>query len=311
MRFLIIGAGGIGSYYGARLQRAGHSICYLARGAHLASMQQNGLEISHEDLTFHEKVDAIDIDHLLLHEQCDHFDMILLTTKSGSTATLMDQLKAWLQQSKTPILSLQNGVDNELIIAQQVGTQRTLGGLAVRIGGHIITPGVIEAKGPGQVILGAWPNHQSESIFSTSEIEIFSEEFNKAGIPTKVSPDIQYELWRKLLINNGVNPLSALTGLDTRSLTSHPQFSKTVYQMMEEAATVAIADDVHLNKEDIDEMFELISTFDAIKTSMLVDKEKGRPLELDGITGAVMKRAARLDIEVPATELVTALLQNN
>lgn len=311
MRFLIIGAGGIGCYYGARLQLAGHSICYLARGEHLEAMQDNGLKVTHENLSFHEKVEAIDIDYLLESENCNQFDLILLTVKSGATATIFEQLETWLNNCEVPILSLQNGVDNEVLIAQQLGTQRTLGGLAVRIGGHITRPGEVEATGPGQVILGGWPNHKSKSNFDISAIDAFAEKFIRAGIPTQVSSDIRYELWRKLLINNGVNPLSALTGLDTRSLTSNPVFTKTVYKMMEEVVAVAKADDVKLEKQDVDEMFELISTFDAIKTSMLVDKEKGRPLELDGISGAVIKRATQLGIDVPITELVTALLQKN
>ena len=310
MRFLIVGAGGIGCYYGARLQVAGHSVCYLARGEHLEAMQRNGLTVSHEDLSFHEGVQAIDIEYLLQHENCSQFDLIVLTIKSGATATILDQLSDWLKGCDVPILSLQNGVDNELLIAESVGTNRTLGGLAVRIGGHITKLGEVEVKGPAQVIFGSWPNHGNESPMDASALERFAETFNKAGIPTQLSADIQYELWRKLLINNGVNPLSALTGLDTKRLTSDPVFAKTVYRMMEEVAAVAKADQVRLGQQDIDEMFELISNFDAIKTSMLVDKEKGRPLELDGISGAVIRRAKQLGIEVPVTELIHALLES-
>jgi len=310
MRFLIVGAGGIGCYYGARLQVAGHSVCYLARGEHLEAMQCNGLTVSHEDLSFHEGVEAIDIEYLLQHENCSQFDLIVLTIKSGATATILDQLSDWLTGGEVPILSLQNGVDNELLIAESVGANRTLGGLAVRIGGHITKPGEVEVKGPAQVIFGRWPNHGNETPVDASALERFAEIFNKAGIPTQLSTDIQYELWRKLLINNGVNPLSALTGLDTKRLTSDPVFSKTVYRMMEEVAAVAKADQVQLGQNDIDEMFELISNFDAIKTSMLVDKEKGRPLELDGISGAVIRRAKQLGIEVPVTELIHALLES-
>ena len=310
MRFLIVGAGGIGCYYGARLQVAGHSVCYLARGEHLEAMQCNGLSVSHEDLSFHEGVQAIDIEYLLQHENCSQFDLIVLTLKSGATASILNKLSDWLKGCDVPILSLQNGVDNELLIAKSVGEKRTLGGLAVRIGGHITKPGEVEVKGPAQVIFGHWPNHRNETAVDATALERFAETFNKAGIPTQLSTDIQYELWRKLLINNGVNPLSALTGLDTKRLTSDPVFAKTVYRMMEEVAAVAKADQVQLEQNDIDEMFELISNFDAIKTSMLVDKEKARPLELDGISGAVIRRAKQLGIEVPVTELIHALLES-
>ncbi len=309
MNFLIIGAGGIGCYYGARLQKAGHSVDYLARGEHLKALQQHGLQVNHEDITFHESVSAFDIQHLLQQKTCDQYDLIILTTKGGSTSTIVNQLKNWLSVGNTLFLSLQNGIDNEPIISDVIGEKRTLGGLAVRIGGHILSPGIIEATGPAQIIFGAWPNAQSSATQQQQAIDNIAKLFNSAVIPTQISSNIQHELWRKLIINNGVNPLSALTGLDTRALTSHPVFTKTVYQLMEEVATVSRADNIELTKKDVDEMYELICTFNAIKTSMLVDKEKGRPLEVDSICGAVLRRAATLGIDVPTTALISAFLE--
>jgi 2-dehydropantoate 2-reductase len=308
MRYLIIGAGGIGCYYGARLQNSGHSVSYLARGKHLLTMQQKGLKVTHEDFEFCGDVEAFNSQQLLQAKTCNQYDLIILTTKSGSTSIILNELKIWLEAADTPFLSLQNGVDNEPLISDVVGEKRTLGGLAVRIGGHIISAGKIEATGPAQIILGAWPNSFSCATQEEQVVDNFSKEFNEASIPTRVSSNIQHELWRKLIINNGVNPLSALTNLDTRTLTSHPVLTKTVYQLMEEVAHVAKADNVELVKKDVDEMYDLICTFDAIKTSMLVDKEKGRPLELDAICGAVLNRAHKLGIETPVTELINALL---
>ncbi|MCL1485400.1 MAG: hypothetical protein MH208_14390 [Marinobacter sp.] len=110
------------------------------------------------------------------------------------------------------------------------------------------------------------------------------------------------------MINNGVNPLSALTGLDTRSLTHHPEFGKIVYGMMAETIEASKADNVNLGQKDLDEIFELISNFNAIKTSMLVDKERGRPLELDCIAGAVLRCCELLGVEAPYTATINALL---
>jgi 2-dehydropantoate 2-reductase len=199
-------------------------------------------------------------------------------------------------------------VDNELCIERTVGRERTVGGLAVRIGGHIIAPGVVSATGPAQVVLGAWPDADRNRALQ-ARLESLAAAFEAAGIPTTLSTGIQKELWRKLLINNGVNPLSALTGLDTRSLTGHPVLGRTVLHIMRETAAVAAADRVDLGTDDVDEMYRVISGFDAIKTSMLVDREKGRPLELDAITGAVLRRAERLGVETPCTATVTALLE--
>ncbi|MCG8050430.1 MAG: 2-dehydropantoate 2-reductase [Candidatus Thiodiazotropha endolucinida] len=309
MRFLILGAGGIGGYYGARLQSAGHQVLYIARGEHLKALQNSGLTVHHPEFNFEEKVDAIDQQSLLDRYRAEEFDLLILTIKAGATESVMQDLLSWLSGAATPVLSLQNGVDNEIAIAAHIGSERTIGGLAIRIGGHIIRPGVIEATGVAQVVMGAWKCAKDHPEIQR-DLKSVADCFNRAGIPTTLSEAIQKALWRKLLINNGVNPLSALTGLDTRTLTADPVLTRTVYQLMEEVALAAEADGVALQRSDIDEMYQLICQFDAIKTSMLVDREKGRPLELDAITGVVVERCGRQGKEAPISALIQALLVN-
>jgi len=315
LSILMIGAGGIGGYYGARLCEAGHRVVLTARGAHLAALQEKGLVVHYEERLIKCRVPAVDHAALIQNYQPGDFDVIAIALKSTATKAVLDELGPWLAQSDVPVLSLQNGVDNEPMIARVLGENRALGGLAVRIGGHIVEPGVVEAgvveaEGVAQIVMGEWPFVPSEQDARRPLLEILQSAFEHAGIPTTVSDDIRYELWRKLVINNGVNPISALTGLDTQSLTRHPQFSRVVYGMMAETAAAAKADGVELDKEDVDEMFGLISSFNAIKTSMLVDKEKGRPLELDSIAGAVLRRSKVLGIDAPYTITVNALLEH-
>ena len=184
-----------------------------------------------------------------------------------------------------------------------------IGGLAVRIGGHILKPGHVVAEGAAEIVMGPWPM-TGISDPRAPFVEQLCRAFNAAGIPATVSDNIRYELWRKLVINNGVNPLSALTRLDTRSLTQHPQFRHVVFGMMSETVEASKADGVNLTRNDLEEMFGLISSFNAIKTSMLIDQEKGRPLELESIAGAVLKRCEALELEAPYTSLVNALLNH-
>lgn len=306
MRFIILGAGGIGCYYGAKLQQAGHKVLFVARGKHLQALQTHGLSIKHPKFSFQQAVQACDQQQLLQEYPAAQADLIILSLKASQTASLLDELHDWLQAADTPVLSLQNGVDNEIHIAAHIGQQRTIGGLAVRIGGHIVQPGMIEATGLAQVIMGSWPQHSTSS--NTTQLNAFHRAFVAAQIPTQLTPRIQYELWLKLLINNGVNPLSALTGLDTKTLTSHPVYGDTVYRLMQETAAVALADGVELAREDLERMYQLICQFDAIKTSMLVDKEKGRPLELDAISGAILRRSQQTGIAAPLTALIHNLL---
>jgi 2-dehydropantoate 2-reductase len=308
MRFVIIGAGGIGGYYGARLQAGGHSVTFVARGAHLKVLQTRGLQVNHPEFRFDAPVNAFSIEQFIQRSSPSRTDLIVLCVKAFDTETVAQLLSGWIGESCTHVLSLQNGVDNEALLAGYMDAEMVLGGLAVRIGSHLTAPGVIDAVGPAQIIFGQWP--RAATISKSGElIERLGIIFNDAGIPTRVTDNIQLELWRKLVVNNGVNPLSALTGLDTGTLAHDPGLSKIVYGLMAEAAIAATADGVNLTESDCDEMFELIRHFDSIKTSMLVDIEHNRPLELEQICGAVLSRSRQLQREAPYTFTVYQLLK--
>ncbi|MFK5949752.1 MAG: 2-dehydropantoate 2-reductase [Methylococcales bacterium] len=309
LKIVIIGAGGIGCYYGARLMQQGHQVTFIARGEHLKAMQIKGLHLIHTDFSFHEKVTAYTIEELITKHQPNDFDLYLLCVKATATVNVAKNLKIWLEtyQQKITIASLQNGVDNENILGSYLQDSIIIGGLAVRIGGHIVSPGHVEAKGIAQLILGHWP----ESILNNNtQLLAWSLLFKEANIPTEIVNNIRFEIWRKLIINNGVNPLSALTSLDTKTLSHHALFGPIVYQLMREVADVAITEGETLTLYDVDEMFQLIKNFDPIKTSMLVDFEKGKPIELEEISGAVITRSKQLSLSVPYTEMVYALLKH-
>lgn len=307
MRVLIVGAGGIGCYYGARLQALGDEVVYVARGEHLLAMQTQGLIVKHAEFDFHQPVQAVDEQTLLQSYPASQFDLIILCIKAFDTPKWLQRCHAWLSAASTPILSLQNGIDNEALIAALLGQARVWGGLAVRIGGHVVEPGRVSVDGPAQVVFGVWPS--AEAINKPSkDLLAWQEHFMSAGIPARISANISAELWRKLLINNGVNPLSAITGLTTRALVDDPHFGPCVRQLMLETLAVAQAEGVPLTMHDVDEMFSLLKSFDAIKTSMLVDHEQGKPIELDEICGALLARADKLDVVLPCNQMLYALL---
>lgn len=313
LNLAILGAGGIGCYYGARLASNGHNVCFITRGDHLTALRKKGLTIKHPDFEFHEVVHACDLEDFTREHEPANFDAIIVCVKATATEEIAENIKRWFKASKqsTMIISLQNGIDNESQLASALDESLIIGGLAVRIGGHIVRPGEVEATGVAEIVLGAWPHADSAvDMLFTRQLSTIIEAFNQSGIPTRKTDNIRRELWRKLVINNGVNPLSALTGLDTRAMAYHPHFGPIVHHLMEEAASMAIADDEPLSQRDADEMFELIRNFDPIKTSMLVDLEKGRPLELESISGAVIARSKQINAPVPYTETVYALLKH-
>jgi len=313
LQMVVVGAGGIGCYYGARLLDAGHGVRFVARGKHLEALQRQGLTLRHPQFEYQGPVEALDLEALSSTVSPADIDAVLLCTKAIATEEVARSLGQWFARwgDTTLVVSLQNGVDNEATLARYLGEENVAGGLAVRIGGHIVAPGVVEATGIAQVIMGAWPNDQGKAeICQGARITVLAAAMEEAGIPARKVGNIRHELWRKLVINNGVNPLSALTRLDTRTLSHHPRFASIVHDLMQEAARAAAADGERLTEQDVEEMYELIRTFDPIKTSMLVDLEKGRELELDEISGAVLQRARRIGLSAPYTEMVYALLRH-
>lgn len=309
MKFVILGAGGIGCYYAARLLTAGHDVVLVARGSHLDALQREGLSLTHPDFTFNGTVNATDVSGLCHQYQADEFDLLILASKGSTTAPILAQMQNWLAQSSVPLLSIQNGVTNEPVIADAIGMERTIGGLAIKIGAHVLRPGVVEATGIAQIDFGAWPNAtQNPSL--QPWLETFSRLFSDAGIPNQLYDDVSVALWRKLMINNAVNPLTALVMKDTRVVTGDPVLQRTVYAIMQETARAARVAGVNISGQDIDAMFELICQFDAIKTSMLVDREKGRPMEIHEICDPVIENCRRAGEPACHTELIRQLLQH-
>ena len=306
MKFLILGAGGIGSYFGARLINSGQDVTFVARGEHLLALQQNGLKLQHPEFYFHEKVSSLTINEIMKLDS-SLFDAVLITTKSTSTLELAKQLKSWfVNKERIPyIISLQNGVENEEILSTYINNKYIIGGLTRKIGAHIVSPSVISAKGNAETILG--------SIFYTEENKIFLNKiykiFNDAKIPTKISKKIKLELWKKLIINNGVNALCALLKDETGIVMQNQKLSKLVYGLMQETATAALNKDIIIHKTEIDEMYELIKNFESIKPSMLIDVENNRTLELEEICNVVIKNSEELNLDAPYTRTISTLLE--
>ncbi|MBQ0725086.1 MAG: 2-dehydropantoate 2-reductase [Cycloclasticus sp.] len=312
MRFSIIGAGGIGCYYAARLIEAGHAVTLVARGEHLQAMRNDGLSVNHPELTFREPVTACAIDEWLAQTEACQVDVLIVCLKAMHTEIFAQQLEAWSQQYTGHVLplvlSLQNGVENEKYLADAVPEGLVVGGIARRIGAHIVRPGMVDAVGPAQVIFGLWPNQQNVNSTQLASINALADCFNQALIPTEVSADINKELWRKLMVNNGFNPICTLLQIETGEVASLPTLAPLIKGAMHEAAQAARADGVVFTLEEVEEMFELISTFDSIKPSMLIDREKGRPLEIEEICGVVIRGCEQQGKDAPYNRCIATLL---
>ncbi|PLY05221.1 MAG: ketopantoate reductase [Arcobacter sp.] len=306
MNFIILGAGGVGSFYGARLIFSGHNVTFVARGEHLRTLQQNGLKLLHPKFSFDKKVKALALNNLsskLLHD----IDAVIITTKSTSTLSIAKELLEILKSSESIpyIISLQNGVENEKILCEFFDRKSVIGGLTRKIGAHIIEPGVIEVTGNVETIIGAIEKDEKNRAF----LDKFTEIIQECDIKCEVVDDINFELWKKLIINNGVNAICALLRIKTGELMSHEKLSKIVFGLMNETAIAAKVDKVFFSSDDVSQMYELIKNFDSIKPSMLVDVEHNREIELDEICNIVIENCQLQDIDAPYTRTISTLLE--
>ncbi len=295
------GAGGVGCYFGGLMSMAGLDVTLLGRGAHIANIERRGLQFDLNNEQHIVQVRTADTRNVRSLNQMADLDWLFITCKTYQTDALIEQIAPFLGK-KTRIVSLQNGVDGPDVISKLLG-RPVYGGLSIRFVAHVTAPGEVKASGNGYIQMGAYPQGGDETISA------FGELLQDAGLDVRISDDIRRELWRKIVINNGVNPICALLRQDCGEVFSDAGTAGLVDQLMLETIIAARADDVQLTEQDIAELRSIIFGLGHVKPSMQVDREQGRPLELDAISGAVIARALRTGERAPVTETIYHLLK--
>jgi 2-dehydropantoate 2-reductase len=306
MNIVVIGSGGVGLFYGVILHKIGHNVKFVARNENLEYLKNNKLKLSHSDFEFEEKVNVISMSELVSSNPSD-VDMIFLATKSMSTETISNQISEWIKDNKVIpyFLSLQNGVENENIMAKFYPNEFVIGGLTRLIAAHTIRLGYVESTGEVQTILGALkPTPANQFFLNNLKIEL-----DKTNTTTILSENIELELWNKLIINNGLNAICALLEEKTGTLIRDKKVSKLIYGLMCETAIAAKAVGINITNENVNKMFELMIKFESIKPSMWVDKLNNRDLELEDICGIVIKNCEKQGLDAPYTRTISTILE--
>jgi 2-dehydropantoate 2-reductase len=298
MNIAILGAGGVGSYYGGLLARAGHPVSFLARGAHLEALRERGLEVRTPEETFTVKVQAADDPRSL-----GPADLAVVAVKSYSLAEITPAARA-LAEGGALILPLLNGVEAaDRLIRQGVPASQMLGGLteisAVRVG-----PGVVERRSPFQrVVVGELAGGLSERV------ERIAAAFQEAGAKAKASEDITLDLWRKLVFIASASAACGLARSSIGTIRDAPLGRLLIERAVGEVVAVGQALGVALTEEDA---ARTLSFFDGmapgLKPSFLLDLEAGGPNEMDDLFGAVSRLGREAGVETPVHDVATAAL---
>lgn len=298
MRVAVVGAGAIGGFIAAALDRSGVDVAVVARGEHLAAIRRDGLVVDSDFGTLHAPVDAAaDLREL------GHFDALLLTFKAHQWFELLPQLEPF-SQTDTTIVTLQNGlpfwyvrdeplasVDPGGRIAHLFPDEQVVAGV-VHVSGHIASPGRVVQSGGTRYVLGA-PNGNGDAR-SARLVELFT----AAGLSPEADANVRATVWLKLVNNAGLNAVSVLRRMTIAPMLADAGARADVRALMTEALHVGQALGV-VADVDIDARIAYAARLADVKTSMLQDYERGRPLELEPILGAVLELAERLDVAVP------------
>ncbi len=307
MNIVIIGAGGIGAYYGMILHKAGCYVKFIARGENLKYLKNNKMKMTHPNYTIEDKIDTFSIDEFTQTFKPKDIDAIFIATKAMSTESISKKLALWTKDNRNIpyYISLQNGVENEDIMEQYYNKEYVIGGLTRLIVSHTISLGHVHCEGGVETLLGALHHTEKNTLFLNKLKTLLD---NKTQTTTIICENIKLELWNKLIINNGVNAICALVEEETAPLLQNEKTSKIIYGLMCEAALASNAVGINLSQKDAKKMFELYKKFQSVKPSMWVDKENNRELELEQICGVVIKNCEKQGFDAPYTRTISTLL---
>jgi 2-dehydropantoate 2-reductase len=299
MKIGVVGTGAVGGYFGACLSKAGHEVTFLARGGNLEAMKRNG-GISVESNEGNFTVSGIFTDK---YESLYDSDLILFCVKATATKEVATHLVPILKEDAY-ILTLQNGVDNEEILANLLGGKRILSA-ATYVQAYMKEPGVVkQIENPTKLVIGALISEGYPPI-----VKEVSELMNSAGILCHISNNILKVKWKKLLWNVTFNPLSALVEGKVGDILDDAGLRKIAERIGGE--TIAVAKKVGIPIEDslASQMIELSEPARHHETSMLQDKRNGKPMEIESICGYVVRKGKELGIETPVVETIYSLLK--
>jgi len=289
MKIAVMGAGAIGGYFGGRLAKAGFDVSFIARGAHLDVIRKNGLKVLTPlgDFTIHPATVTDD------PAEVGPVDVILFMVKNYDTLRAAEQIRP-LVGPDTAIIPFQNGVEARAMLSNVLGARHVLGGVAF-IPASIQEPGVIKHNAElAKLVFGEFDKQITPRALS------FLDALEKAGVTGEIPADISMVLWSKLMFLTSMSAINCITRQPVGLVQSDGETIALYMDAMREVAAVAVAHGVSLGEEAIADNMALAKSFPPNnKTSMFQDLEAGQRLEIDYLSGAVVRLGREKGIETP------------
>ena len=299
MKIAVVGAGAMGSLFGAMLAEAGNDVwLYDVWRKHVRTINQNGLRIEREGKTRTVEIKASDDPH-----QIGRAELVIVFVKSSQTNLAAETAKV-IAGSAGTVMTLQNGMGNADVIAEFIEPQRVLAGTTSH-GATLLGPASIRHAGCGPTTIGAW----SQTEAGLQRAGQFAEFFNRAGIKTESVTDVRSVIWNKLLINVGINAITALTHIKNGQILDLEITRELIREAIAEAMNLAQAMNIKIQDDVLDRVCKVAEATALNRSSMGQDVDNRRQTEIAAINGFIVREAKRLGLKAPVNFALTALVQ--
>ena len=301
MRIAIVGAGGVGGYFGGRLAEAGADVVFLARGPHLHALRTRGLRIVSPKGDAHiTSINATDDPAAIRGADVVFFAVKLYDAEAAS------QVLPRLVESggpETVVIPLQNGVEGTDIVSRAVGRDHTAGGTCY-VSAVIAEPGVITHTAMDHLIFGEIDRVRSPRLMSLCDA------CRAASFQSTLSDDIQADIWTKFVRLSAFSGMTAVTRSPIGTIVNDPDLFTLLQKAVAEGMAVAQARGVHVPSSTVDDVAEAYRALPPLaKASMLEDLERGRRLELPWLSGAVVRIGQEVGVPTPTHGFISAVLK--
>ena len=299
MRICVFGAGGVGGYFGARLAAAGEDVVFIARGAHKAATEAQGLRIE-------SPLGDLCVEHACVTDdpaRVGPVDVVLLCVKLWDTEDAAAACRGMLGP-ETAVISLQNGVDAEHILVAALGAAHVMGGL-VHIASVISAPGVISHINDfARIQFGELDDRRSDRA------EAFLASCEDAGVEALIVDDVQEALWRKFIVLTAASAATALARSPIGPIRDDPDGRAMLEMLLGETAAVARAKGIAVAEDIEAQLLCFLGTFPPdMKASMAHDLDRGNRLEAPWLSGTVVRLGRELGVPTPAHATAYAALR--
>ena len=299
MKVAVIGAGAMGSLFGALLAEGGHEVwlCDIWQD-HIEALKQNGLKIEWEGQIRNVRLNATSDPR-----QIGESELVLIFVKSTQTKSAAESA-ALLTGPNGWVMTLQNGMGNAEIIAEHTPPSRILAGTTAH-GATMLGAGSIRHAGAGPTTVGMWAGGEKEFQIARK----IADQFTQAGIEATAVEAVRPVIWDKLLVNVGINAITALTGIKNGQILDLELTRELSRAAVEEAAAVAQAQGIEIRKDPTAHVFQVAAATAANRSSMGQDVDHHRPTEINAINGFVAREADRMGFAAPVNRTLTALVE--